>query len=381
MLQGEKMPGVNRSRRYGRQIPGPPKNLWEVLERGKDDTYPLHTAFWLFKNSQGDQGPFWTLPGPEFGYRVRDPKVRSFSPNNGSVTLLALAWFLCQPAYGQGHLAAGPTAQVYGSLAEGFLVPPLSFPDSPTEFSDEVQDLMAQATFPLTDLPVMSRRHIESLFALMFMKSSCIFGLLESQFIRRAYSAARDKVVPSFIERDVQYAFDRAAAAFDMPTREDWDYDRRRNETYIKSVRCRRLVHTSDAGTGGAGRKSAQAVQQETSPYSPPFWGLPIFDAKPLYAEALRLVKSVPDDLRYCPDLYFMTAADWQRCHDIRYARLFPKGRGGEGACPKNADYRAAWQWVESFYGLRVRNTLHLSDRNHKGRVSSPQAGTALTTL
>jgi hypothetical protein len=372
-MKGGEMPGSNKFIPRGGPDSGPPKNLWEVLERGNVDTYPLHTALWLFKNAQGGPGPFRHLPGPEFGYRVRDSKVRSTSPNNGSVTLQALAWFLCQPAYGQGHLAAGPTAQVYGSLANGFLVPPMIFPTSPAESSEEVRDLLAQATFPLAELPVMSRRHVESFFALMFMKSSCIFGLQESQLIRRACAANRCKTVPDDIERDLQYAIDRASRAFVMPTREDWEYDQRRNGTYIKTIRCRRLVQISSARSKEVCEEAPRYVSEETSPYSPPYWGLPIFDVKPLYAEALRLMKSVPDDLKWCPDLYFMTSEDWRRFYGIRRARMYPDGQSAECSCPKNADYRAAWDWVEFFYGLRVRVALHPSDKDHKGRVSPPR--------
>lgn len=367
------MTGIDKFIRMGGLMPSPPKSLWEVLARGTADTYPIHTALWLFKNAQGGPLPFRSLPGPEFGYRVRNPLVRSTSPNNGAVTLKALAWFLCQPAYGQGHLAAGPTAQVYGGLADGFLVPPMTFPTSPDEFSDEVQELLAQATFPLTDLPAMNRRHIESFFALMFMKSSCIFGLQETQLLRRASIARCSKVIPKNVERDLQLATDRAARAFDMPSREDWDYDQRRNEAFIKDVRCSRLTQIRLPEELPEGASDEPRDLNETSPYSPPYWGLPIFDIKPLYAEALRLVKTVPDHFEWCTDLYFMTEEDWKHLQDYRRTRTFPKGQDNAGASPKNADYRAAWDWIESIYGIRVRAALHPSDKNHKGRVSPPQ--------
>ncbi|MFZ5984134.1 MAG: hypothetical protein ACOYXN_07210 [Acidobacteriota bacterium] len=76
----------------------PPANLWEVLERGHRDAFPIHTALWLFKNAQGGVGAFRYLPGPEFGYRTRDGKSHSTDPNNAALTLQAAAWFLCIPA-------------------------------------------------------------------------------------------------------------------------------------------------------------------------------------------------------------------------------------------------------------------------------------------
>jgi len=334
------------------------------LERGHRDAFPIHTALWLFKNAQGGVGAFRYLPGPEFGYRVRDPKVRSTSPNNGSVTLQALAWFLCQPAYGQGHLAAGPTAAVYGSVADGFLVPPLTFPTSPAEFPEDVRDLLAQATFPLTDLPVMSRRHIESYFALMFMKSSCIFGPMESQLLRRAHEASQSKRVPSNIERDVQRATDRATQAFALPSREAWKYDKDRQDRYVKTVRCcrtRRKVVSLECRN----KKPESPDFFVTSPYSPPYWGLPIFDLRPLYQEALRLVKLVPENLSLRVDQNFMDAEDWRRLHAIVVRRKYSKasGKGFGASYPKNADEKAAWDWVEQLYGLRVRLVLYPSDR------------------
>ena len=345
----------------------PPANLWEVLERGQKDAFPIHTALWLYKNAQGSTGAFRYLPGPEFGYRVRDPKVRSTSPNNGSVTLQALAWFLCQPAYGQGHLAAGPTAAVYGSLADGFLVPPLTFPTSPAEFSAEVRDLLAQATFPLTDLPVMSRRHIESFFALMFMKSSCIFGPMESQLIRRAGEASTNKRIPSNIERDVQRATDRAAQAFALPSRDAWRYDQDRQEKFVKTVRCLRATRKIVAVDEGSGHPTP-AEFVVTSPYSPPYWGLPIFDLRPFYQEALRLVKLVPENLSLCPGQSFMDVEDWRRLHTIVERHKFSKGsgKGFSASYPKNADENAAWDWIEQLYGIRVRLVLYPSDRRRK---------------
>lgn len=367
------MPRLSKFIEMGGLAPRPPKNLLEVLERGTVDTFPIHTALWLFKNAEGDTGAFRSLPGPEFGYRVRDPKVRSTSPNNGAVTLKALAWFLCQPAYGQGYLAAGPTAPIYGGLADGFLVPPMTFPASPADFSEEVRDLLAQATFPLSDLPAMNRRHIEFFFALMFMKSSCIFGPQETQLLRRASFARWSKEIPKDVERDLQHAINRAAGAFDMPARRDWDHDQRRREAFIKNVRCSRLIQIRLADEPRERADGRPRELAETSPYSPPYCGLPIFDIKPLYAEALRLVKVIPDHFDWCEDLYFMAEEDWRRLQHFRRMRMFPNGQGDSGAPPKNADYRAAWDWVESIYGLRVRAALHPSDRDHKPRRSSPQ--------
>jgi len=52
------MTGSNKFIPYGGPGSGPPNNLREVLERSNADTYPLHTALWLFKNAQGDTGFF-----------------------------------------------------------------------------------------------------------------------------------------------------------------------------------------------------------------------------------------------------------------------------------------------------------------------------------
>ena len=369
---GGEMPGSNKFIPYGGPDPGPPQNLWEILERGSVDTYPLHTALWLFKNAQGGPGPFRHLPGPTFGYRLRDREARSKGIDHCVHTLQALSWLLCLPAFGVGHLQAGPTAQVYGSLSEGLPDPPAKVPVHCDELPAEIRDLLVQATFPLSELPALTSRQVEYYCTMKYFKYSWIFGILESQLLRKAYSATRDKIVPDNIERDLQYAIDRVCRAFDMPTREDWEYDRKRNVSYIKGVRCRRLVQISGRRTKDASTQARCDIQEETSPYSPPYWGLPIFDVKPLYAEALRLVKSVPDNVQRCPEFYFMTPEDWRHLHGIRRARMSPKGQCAAGDCPKNADYRAAWDWVESFYGLRVRVALHPSDKNHKGRSSSP---------
>ncbi|MGA9752818.1 MAG: hypothetical protein WBS54_13625 [Acidobacteriota bacterium] len=39
----------------------PPANLWEVLERGRKDTFPIHTALLPFKSSRGYRGLFTHL--------------------------------------------------------------------------------------------------------------------------------------------------------------------------------------------------------------------------------------------------------------------------------------------------------------------------------
>lgn len=36
------MRGVDKFIRKGGLMPSPPKNLWEVLERGSIETYPIH---------------------------------------------------------------------------------------------------------------------------------------------------------------------------------------------------------------------------------------------------------------------------------------------------------------------------------------------------
>ena len=52
------MPGVRKLRSFAPEELPPPTNLWEVLERGRRDTFPIHTALWLIMNTQGGSGPF-----------------------------------------------------------------------------------------------------------------------------------------------------------------------------------------------------------------------------------------------------------------------------------------------------------------------------------
>jgi hypothetical protein len=86
--------GIRKLRSFAPEEFKPPANLWELLERRRKDTFPLHTALWLFKNAQGGTGAFKRLPGHEFGYRARDGKTHSTDPNNAGLTLQALAWLL-----------------------------------------------------------------------------------------------------------------------------------------------------------------------------------------------------------------------------------------------------------------------------------------------
>ncbi|MCI4397217.1 MAG: hypothetical protein JHC34_00085, partial [Acidobacteria bacterium] len=218
----------------------PPANLWEVLERGQKDAFPLHTALWLFKNAQGGTGAFRRLPGPEFGYRARDGKTHSTDPNNAGLTLQALAWLLCLPAYGKGFLPAGPTAPVYGGLSEGFLEPPVHLPAKLADLPPEARDLLTQAAFPLTDLPTMSRHQIEYYMTLRFIKHSTIFGPLESQLIRKAGFVTRRHYIPGSVERDTRWATDRALQAFNVTPLEAWAYDKERHEEFVRTVRCHR---------------------------------------------------------------------------------------------------------------------------------------------
>ncbi len=55
------MPGVRKLRSSVPEEVIPPANLWEVLERGQKDTFPIHTALWLFKNAEGYRGLFTHL--------------------------------------------------------------------------------------------------------------------------------------------------------------------------------------------------------------------------------------------------------------------------------------------------------------------------------
>ena len=129
------MTGVRKFIALERAEAQPPANLWEVLQRGTTDTFPLHTALWLFKNAQGDTGAFRHLPGPTFAYRMRDPNAEIPVGNNGAFTLQVLAWFLCLPAYGKGHLPCrshrrGCTV----ACLKGFLNRPPSFRPGPRNF-------------------------------------------------------------------------------------------------------------------------------------------------------------------------------------------------------------------------------------------------------
>ena len=51
------MPGVRTLRSFAPEELPPPANLWEVLERGRRATSPIHTALWLFKNARGAPVP------------------------------------------------------------------------------------------------------------------------------------------------------------------------------------------------------------------------------------------------------------------------------------------------------------------------------------
>ncbi len=85
-------------------LDGARRGFTEVLDRASADTYPLHTALWLFKNVQGGRGPFRHLPGPTFGYRLRDREARSKGIDHCVHTLQALSWLPCLPAFGAGRI-------------------------------------------------------------------------------------------------------------------------------------------------------------------------------------------------------------------------------------------------------------------------------------
>ncbi len=345
----------------------PPANLWEVLERGHEDMFPIHTGLWLFKNAQGGRGAFRYLPGPEFGYRARDGKSHSTDANNAGLTLQALSWFLCLPAFGNGHLAAGPTAGIYGGLSDGFLESPLRLPVHPEELPDEVKELLREATFPLSELPTLTTRQIELFILLRYSKYATIFGPLETQLLRRAQMTLQDKRAPEAVNRDVQRAMDRAVQAFEMPSLHSWAYDRDRHREFVGEVRCYRRNARSLSQAVRPTSSACPMLPEATSPYSPPFRGLPIFDLRPLFQEALRLVKLVPEKLEWRPDHCFMDDEDWRRLYKIVNARKFSKNSGGgvRPAYPSKGEQQAAWDWIESFYGLRVRAVLYPSDRSH----------------
>jgi hypothetical protein len=359
------MPGVRKLRSFAPEEFKPPANLWEVLERGRKDTFPIHTALWLFKNAEGGTGAFGYLPGPMFGYRTRDREARHSPEDNCGLALTALAWFLCLPAYGKGYLPAGPTAAVYGGLSEEFLEPPVKLPAHPHDLPREVQSFLQEAAFPLAELPTLTWPRLEYYLVLRFIKSSTIFGPLETQLKRQAEAVARNATIPDSIERDVERAMTRAVQAFGLPSRAAWEYDRTRQEEYIRSVRCRKRTPPATYAVGEEPADWSTASPEETSPYSPPFWGLPIFDLRALFQEAVRLVRRVPEDIEQRPTLCFMTLADWRICHGFVEARKFSKRklRGSKVTYPKNAEAMAAWDWTECLYGQRVRQILYPSDR------------------
>ena len=362
------MSGVRKLRCYAPEELSRPTNLWEILERGLVDTFPIHTALWLFKNGQGDNAAFAYLPGPEFGYRARDGITHAVDPNNAAVTLQALAWFLCMPAYGNGHLPAGPTSGVWGCKSEGFLECPMRLPTHPDELPQDVKDLLKEAFFPLTDLPALTVRQMEHYMLLRFSKYSTIFGPLEFQLLRRAsYLRTHNRESPE-IKRDARRAMDRAVEAFDIPSLKAWSYDRERNGEHIRGVRCRKHVAMKPLVKRSADNAVHFKLPDTTSPYSPPYRGLPIFDMRPLYQEALRLVKQVPERLKWCPSHSFMADDDWRRLFGIVSRHKFSKTSGGRGKGfhPSRAEQNAAWEWVESIYGQRVRCVLYPSDRSHK---------------
>jgi hypothetical protein len=373
------MAGVRKFIALERAEALPPANLWEVLERGTTDAFPLHTALWLFKNAQGDTGAFRHMPGPTFAYRMRDPNAEIPVGNNGAFTLQVLAWFLCLPAYGKGHLHAGPIAGIYGCLSEGLLEPPAKLPSRPDELPEEVRDLLTSATFPLTELPALSLVQLACFFAVKFIKYASIFGPMECQLIRRAQIVSQGKYIPEQVEQDVQKAIDRAKCAFEMPSLKDWEYDQARQGEFIKIVRCHRITPGNLAVISPSAPIHLKKRQKDISPYSPPYWGLPIFDLRPLLQEALRLIRLVPEKLEWCPSLPFMESEDWERCHKFRADRRFSRGTrvGFRSSYPKNADEAAAWDWIENIYGLRVRPVLYPSDRRLKSRVSSASEGSA----
>jgi hypothetical protein len=62
-----------------------------------------------------------------FGYRTREREARHAPGNHPGLTLQALAWFLCLPAYGKGYLAAGSSvySTLGGRMSLSKLPPPL----------------------------------------------------------------------------------------------------------------------------------------------------------------------------------------------------------------------------------------------------------------
>ena len=360
------MPGVRKLRSFTPEEFTPPANLWEVLVRGRKDTFPIHTALWLFKNACGRTKPFGHIPGSLFAFRLRDREARhTTTPDECRLSLLALAWFLCLPAYGKGYLAAGPTATVHGSLSEGFAVPPVRLPARPLDLPPEVQAFLREATFPLSDLPTLTWLPRIYCLALWSIKSSVIFGPLETQLVHRAEWAARGEPVPDYVERDLQRAMARAVEAFDLPSRTSWEYDRTRQEKYLRAVRCRKGSPAASYAVGEEPAEWSTASSEETSVYSPPYWGPPIFDLRPLFREAQRLVRLLPEAIEEHPRLCWMTSEDWALCHGFVEKRKFSKKKlkGSQVRYPKNADFEAAWDWVEHLYGLRVRQVLYPSDR------------------
>ncbi len=303
-----------------------------------------------------------------FGYRTREREARHAPGDNPGLALQAMAWFLCLPAYGKGYLPAGPTAGVYGGLSEEFLEPPVRLPSRPRDLPQEVQAFLMEATFPLSELPTLTRPSREYYLILRFIKHSTIFGPLETQLIHRAEAMVSEKAVPAHIERDVERAMTRAVQAFGLPSRTSWEYDRTRQEAFIRSVRCRKSAPPAAYAVGEEPAAWSTGEPAATSPYSPPYLGLPLFDLRPFFQEASRLIKGVPEEIEAHPSLPFMTSEDWTLCHGFVTARKFSKKRlrGSALTYPKNAEAMAAWDWIESLYGRRVRLALYPSDKHPK---------------
>jgi hypothetical protein len=72
--------------------------------------------------------------------------------------------------------------------------------------------------------------------------------------------------------------------------------------------------------------------------------------------------------MEWCPELYFMAEEDWEGCFSFRNERRFSKAKrlSSRTTYPRLSDQQAAWDWVESLYGTRVRVACYPSERRFK---------------
>ena len=79
-------------------------------------------------------------------------------------------------------------------------------------------------------------------------------------------------------------------------------------------------------------------------------------------------MRQVPEKLESHSQLGFLDQQDWERLYRIVKGKQFspPSDESGRPAYPGKAEEQAAWEWIESFYGARVRAALYPSDRTQE---------------